>query len=83
MKRPTFVETHKIDQGFLVYYTRKLHKINVWAVARYDLKIQQTIIFHNDKPVKQGDKIAWNQVPLAIRKSILEDYKSFYPSYEQ
>jgi len=81
MKRPTFLETRKVDQGFLVYYTRKLHKINVWTVSKYGLKELENTVFHNSKPVKQGDKTPWNQVPTGIRKLIIEDYKAFYPSY--
>lgn len=82
MKRPTFLETRKVNQGFLIYYTRKLHKINVWAVSKYGLREFENTVLNPTKPVKQGEKTEWNQVPKAIRQHIIEDYKAFYPSYD-
>lgn len=82
MKRPTFLETRKVNQGFLVYYTRKLYKTKLWAVSKYGLRELETVDFHREKPIKQGDKTDWNQVPKTIRQHIIEDYKAFYPSYD-
>lgn len=83
MKRPRFIETRKTRNGFLVYYTRKLYKLNVWSVSKYGLRELERTVFHPEKPIKQGDRTPWEQVPAAIRKSITEDYKAFYPTYDQ
>jgi hypothetical protein len=66
----------------MVYFTRRLHKLNYYAVSKYSLRDLEATMFQDNKPVKQGDKTDWNQVPRAIRKLIIEDYKSFYPSYD-
>lgn len=81
MKRPTFLEVRKIKGGFIVYYTRKLYHSHEWAVVRYGLREPEQTAFSKTKPIKQGDKTSWSQVPKAVREIIIEDYKGFYPSY--